>query len=71
MPMQTVQTQPLSSSPTGSREATVVCYRGLRVRMGLHSGLDDERHILFNKPSGAFKYYGAPACRVAVRVCTT
>ena len=46
-----------AAGASGVQRGTV-CYRGLRVRMGLHSGLEDEHHILFNKPSGAFKYYG-------------
>ncbi|KXZ47868.1 hypothetical protein GPECTOR_32g481 [Gonium pectorale] len=36
----------------------LVAYRGLRVRMGLHSGLDDPQHVAFNQVGSAFKYYG-------------
>ncbi|GFR47145.1 hypothetical protein Agub_g8835 [Astrephomene gubernaculifera] len=37
----------------------VVAYRGLRVRMGIHTGLDDSACIGFNKVASAFKYHGA------------
>ncbi|KAG2426175.1 hypothetical protein HXX76_013156 [Chlamydomonas incerta] len=42
----------------GGKPQTQVCWRGLRVRMGLHSGLDGEEHIIFNKVSMTYKYYG-------------
>ncbi|KXZ47871.1 hypothetical protein GPECTOR_32g484 [Gonium pectorale] len=41
-----------------SGRLALVAYRGLRVRMGLHSGLDDPQHVAFNQVSSAFKYYG-------------
>ncbi|KXZ52657.1 hypothetical protein GPECTOR_9g702 [Gonium pectorale] len=36
-----------------------VVYRGLRVRMGLHTGLDDPAHVTFNKVLSTYTYSGA------------
>ncbi|GIL92900.1 hypothetical protein Vretifemale_20382, partial [Volvox reticuliferus] len=46
----------LVALPSG--RVALVAYRGLRVRMGLHTGLDDPQHIVFNKVASAFKYQG-------------
>ncbi|GLI65580.1 hypothetical protein VaNZ11_009153, partial [Volvox africanus] len=46
----------LVALPTG--RVALVAYRGLRVRMGLHSGLEDPQHIVFNKVASAYKYQG-------------
>ncbi|KAG2490196.1 hypothetical protein HYH03_011323 [Edaphochlamys debaryana] len=39
--------------------SAVVAYRGLRVRMGLHSGLNDVGQMSYNKVGGSFHYGGA------------
>ena len=44
----------------------VVAFRGLRVRMGLHTGLDDPESVAFNKVSSAYAYKGE---RVRGREC--
>ncbi|KXZ56438.1 hypothetical protein GPECTOR_1g392 [Gonium pectorale] len=36
----------------------LVVYRGLCVRMGIHSGLDDPQYVVFNKVGSSYKYYG-------------
>eukprot|EP00198_Chlamydomonas_reinhardtii_P007848 XP_001697185.1 predicted protein [Chlamydomonas reinhardtii] len=36
----------------------LVAFRGLRVRMGLHTGLDDPESVAFNKVSSAYAYKG-------------
>ncbi|KAG2485781.1 hypothetical protein HYH03_015493 [Edaphochlamys debaryana] len=36
----------------------VVAFRGLRVRMGLHSGADEENAVVFNETNSTFKYQG-------------
>lgn len=49
---------PVSMNQNGGKPQTQVCWRGLRVRMGLHSGLDSDDFIIFNKVSMCHKYYG-------------
>ncbi|KXZ42842.1 hypothetical protein GPECTOR_115g336 [Gonium pectorale] len=39
-------------------------YAGLRVRMGIHSGLDDPQYVVFNRVGSSYKYYG-PFAEVA------
>ncbi len=41
----------------------LVLYRGLRVRMGLHSGLTSDAAMAFNKVNMTYQYTGAPAHR--------
>ncbi|KAG2423445.1 hypothetical protein HXX76_015316 [Chlamydomonas incerta] len=36
----------------------LVAYRGLRVRMGLHTGLEGNNYIAFNKVDSSYKYSG-------------
>ncbi|KXZ50689.1 hypothetical protein GPECTOR_15g373 [Gonium pectorale] len=42
----------------------LVAYRGLRVRMGMHTGLDKPEHVAFNKVASAYAYKG-PFAEVA------
>ncbi|PNH04997.1 Cycloartenol synthase [Tetrabaena socialis] len=44
-----------AGSPPDSR---IVVFRGLRVRMGLHSGLTDPKQVLFNKVASSYQYLG-------------
>ena len=36
----------------------LVAFRGLRVRMGLHTGLDDPEAVAFNRVASAYAYKG-------------
>ncbi|KAG2446180.1 hypothetical protein HXX76_000773 [Chlamydomonas incerta] len=42
----------------GAGGAKVTCFRGPRVRMGLHCGLDDGRHVVWNRVNSTFQYTG-------------
>ncbi|GIL49556.1 hypothetical protein Vafri_5901, partial [Volvox africanus] len=39
-------------------DGRIVAFRGLRVRMGLHSGLDNPNHVFFNRVSSSYHYSG-------------
>ncbi|KXZ56440.1 hypothetical protein GPECTOR_1g394 [Gonium pectorale] len=47
----------LTASGTASDKKLLV-FRGLCVRMGIHSGFDDAQYMVFNKVGSSFKYYG-------------
>jgi hypothetical protein len=40
--------------------AVVACCRGLRVRLGMHSGIHESSDAVFNKTSGRVMYGGLP-----------
>ncbi|KAG2440502.1 hypothetical protein HYH02_010380 [Chlamydomonas schloesseri] len=47
-----------SNPGLGYGGAKVTCFRGPRVRMGLHCGLDDGRHVVWNRVNCTFQYTG-------------
>ncbi len=49
----------VGSGKQGSQ--TALAFRGLRVRMGFHAGVQDESDIVFNKASGRYVYTGERA----------
>ncbi|KAG2496360.1 hypothetical protein HYH03_005590 [Edaphochlamys debaryana] len=53
---QSVGRAPVLRLPDG--RVAVVAYRGLRVRMGLHSGLKDPAQVAFNKVVSSYAYKG-------------
>jgi hypothetical protein len=50
---------PQAWSTTGGPVHDITVYRGLRVRFGIHSGLDDASCVAFNKSSRRMQYSGA------------
>ncbi len=44
---------------TSGAEGAVLAYRGLRVRMGLHSGVDSEANMTFSQTAQRVRYSGA------------
>lgn len=62
---------------TSGAEGALLAYRGLRVRMGLHSGVDSEANMTFSQTaqrvrySGASRQYAVPLSRNgnACRLC--
>jgi class 3 adenylate cyclase len=51
------------TDPTAAAQQTGFCvWRGLRVRMGIHSGLSNPMHVTYNKASHRTQYSGNFAC---------
>ncbi|KXZ56441.1 hypothetical protein GPECTOR_1g395 [Gonium pectorale] len=50
--------QPRPSKAASAFDKKLLVFRGLCVRMGIHSGLDDPQYMVFNKVGSSYKYYG-------------
>ncbi|KAG2443396.1 hypothetical protein HXX76_001756 [Chlamydomonas incerta] len=42
----------------GPGSSKIICFRGPRVRMGLHCGLEDGQHVVWNRVNSTFQYTG-------------